>query len=221
MYTKENYSILDSAREKSHTVLHFQCEDKGLFSKWNWRSERKHLATWPDNLEMKNANNVRIFQISWHKWTNSGHSLPSYFLPVFLCRSSSPATLSSPVSHLFFAFITGCWEGETGFTVCQPAADMPGKAPLSAEVLNKEPLGPGVGGQAVSLSALTVTGMWWCLPVLCLTTEPHSLINYLLEKQKEHISGSISKLLYYVFPSVWLVPNQRDKNDKWSHHVFS
>lgn len=34
---------------------------------------------------------------------------------------------------------------------------MPGKAPLSAEVLNKEPLGPGVGGQAVSLSALTVT----------------------------------------------------------------
>lgn len=64
-------------------------------------------------------------------------------------------------------------------------------------------------------------GMWWCLPVLCLTTEPHSLINYLLEKQKEHIKGSISKLLYYVFPSVWPVPNQRDKNDKWSLHVFS
>lgn len=42
---------------------------------------------------------------------------------------------------------------ETGCAVCQPAADVPG----GAEVLNKESLGPGAGGQAVSLFALTVT----------------------------------------------------------------
>lgn len=46
---------------------------------------------------------------------------------------------------------------ETGYAVCQPAADVPGGAPLTAEVLNKESLGPGAGGQAVSLSGLAVT----------------------------------------------------------------
>lgn len=120
--------------------------------------------SWLDDLKMKNANNASLLQDSWHEWTNPIHSFLNISLSHSLFGSVTlplPATLSSPVSHLFFSHTAGRERRggptETGYADCQPAADVPGRALLSAEVLNKESLGPGAGGQAVSLSALRVT----------------------------------------------------------------
>lgn len=113
-----------------------------------------------DNLKMKNANNASLLQVSWQAWTNSIHSFLNTFLsPLFgSVTLPLPATPSSPVSHLFVTLPAGREQRggptETGYAVSQPAADMPGGALLSAEVLNKESLGPGAGGQAAGLSAL-------------------------------------------------------------------
>lgn len=84
-----------------------QCEDKGLFFEWNWRSPRKHLATLDaasrlDDLEMKNANNARLLQVSWQKWANTIHpfldvSLPSPSLALSLPLSLPLRLPQSPV----------------------------------------------------------------------------------------------------------------------------
>lgn len=151
-----------------------------------------HCTSWLDDLEVKNANNASLPKVSWHKRTNSIHSFLNIFLslPVWLCHSFS--SCHSVFPSLSFVLHSRCWlvrervvPTETGCAVCQPAADVPGGAPLSAEVLNKESLGPGAGGQAVSLSALGVTPLLllgWCLPVLSLTTWPPSLIHPLLAR---------------------------------------
>lgn len=49
-------------------------------------------ATWPDRLEMKNANKADLPQVSWHGWTNLIHSFACRFLssPLWLCQSSYP-----------------------------------------------------------------------------------------------------------------------------------
>lgn len=117
-----------------------------------------------DDLEMKNANNASFLQVSWQEWTNSIHSFLNVSLPLPLLLCHSPSPCHSVFPSLSFVLHPHRWlvrgRGgltETGYTVCQPAADVPGGAPLSAEVSNKESLGPGTGGQAVSLSALRVT----------------------------------------------------------------
>ena len=95
---------------------------------------------------------------------NPIHSFLGVFLSLSLLGAVAlplPATPSSPLSRLFLGLAAGCREGrggptETGYAGRQPAADVPGAALLSAEVLNKESLRPGAEGQAVSLSALRV-----------------------------------------------------------------
>lgn len=68
------------------------------------------------------------------------------------------ATLCFQFCHLFMTLSPVCetvkWATETGYVVCQPVVDMPGRAPLSDKVSNKEPLIPGNAGQVVVLSSL-------------------------------------------------------------------
>lgn len=129
-----------------------------------------------------------------------------------LCHSVSPPALSSVPPHRWLVRGRG-GPTETGYAVCQPAADVPGGAPLSAEVSNKESLGPGTGGQAVSLSALGVTPpllLRWCLPVPSPSRylTPLSLSSSagkLCPKNKKKLSNNTTpstpnKLLSPVFP---------------------
>lgn len=68
-----------------------------------------------------------------------------------------PVCLSSLPSHPFItstpAWKKVRWATDTGYTGCQPAADMPGRAPEPVEVLNNESLSSGNAGQVVSLSS--------------------------------------------------------------------
>lgn len=130
-------------------------------------------VTWPDRIEMKNANKAGLLHVSWHTYTNSIHSFLSIvpLYPLWLCQSSYPCHSVFPEP---FICSLPPWlaaeRGKTGSTLCQPATDVPGEAPLSVEVLNKESFGPGAGGQAVSLPALRVTPpppekLWWHMSV--------------------------------------------------------
>lgn len=111
---------------------------------------------------MINANNASLLRVSWQDWLNLIHAVfyvslsPSLTLSVSL---SPPLCLPRSLICPSPSPLAGRARGvptETGYAVCQPAADVPGGDPLSVEVSNKESLGPGTAGQAVSLSAIQV-----------------------------------------------------------------
>lgn len=168
--TESHTANIPSARTKASSL-----SETGDLQGSIWRPG--HRVSRLDDLEMKNASNARpspgllaradkldTFLPLCLPLTLALSSLSS--LPVWLCHSSSLLPLCLPPRPPGLSFVPHPprWlvrgrggTAETGYAVCQPAADVPGGAPLTAEVLNKESLGPGAGGQAVSLSGLAVT----------------------------------------------------------------
>lgn len=179
---------------------HLRSEDKGFFSKWNWRSPRKHLATW-----MWLGQTILRWKMPIRQdfCRSPGTSRQTWYIPfpvsflsspLWLCQSSSPCCSVFPGSLICSSPSRLAAERETSSTLCQPAADVPGEALLSAEVLNKESFGPGAGGQAVSPPALRVT-----LPLLrrcdCTCQSSH----YLEKKDERQLSVNRFNLNLYLF----------------------
>lgn len=115
-----------------------------------------------------------------------------------------PATLSSPPSFVHHPHHRlgkgGDGPTETRYAVCQPRADVPGRAPLSDKVSNKESFGPRAARQVVGLSTLWGTPPAMVLPSTLCLLHPNPSPIFFYNKSCRNTKESPNKLLPSVFP---------------------
>lgn len=127
-----------------------------------------------------------------------------------------PATLSSPPSFVHHPHHRlgkgGDGTTETRYAVCQPRADVPGRAPLSDKVSNKESFGPRAARQVVGLSTLWGTPPRWCFPAHSVYSTPTPPPFFFITKVAGIQKNLLTNCFLVYFPSTF--PPSGLKGDK-------